>query len=45
MGGAYIKGEEAFSEAEKYVADSPYEWKLPLCPEDIRAKANEERRQ
>lgn len=43
MGGEYIKGEEAFAEAEKLVADSPYEWKLPLCPEDILEKAKEER--
>ena len=40
----YIKAEEAFAEAEKYVHDSPYEWRLPLCPEDIREKANEERK-
>lgn len=35
----YIKAEEAFNEAEKRVHDSPYEWKLPLCPEDVREKA------
>ena len=35
----YVK---AFAEAEKRVADSPYEWKLPLCPEDIREKAEKE---
>ena len=45
MSGAYVKSEETFNEAEKHVADSPYEWKFPLCPENIRAKANEERRQ
>lgn len=39
----YIKAEEIFSLAETYVEDSPYEWKLPLCPEDIREKAEEER--
>ena len=36
----YIKAEEAFNEAEKRVHDSPYEWKLPLCPEDVKEKAN-----
>ena len=39
MAGEYIKAEEAFAEAEKRVQDSPYEWKLPLCPEDVREKA------
>ena len=39
MAGEYIKAEEAFAEAEKRVHDSPYEWKLPLCPEEIREKA------
>ena len=39
MAGEYIKAEEAFAEAEKRVHDSPYEWKLPLCPEEIRTKA------
>lgn len=39
MAGEYIKAEEAFAEAEKRVHDSPYEWKLPLCPEDVRRKA------
>lgn len=39
MAGEYIKAEEAFAEAEKRVHDSPYEWKLPLCPEDVRDKA------
>ena len=39
MAGEYIKAEEAFAEAEKRVHDSPYEWKLPLCPEEIRKKA------
>ena len=34
----YVKAEEAFNEAEKRVHDSPYEWKLPLCPEDVREK-------
>lgn len=44
MGGDYIRAEETFSEAEKWVDDSPYEWKLPLCPEEIHAKAEEERK-
>ena len=35
----YVKAEEAFAEAEKYVHDSPYEWKLPLCPDDVREGA------
>jgi len=35
----YIKAEEAFNEAERRVHDSPYEWKLPLCPENVREKA------
>lgn len=41
----YIKSEEAFAEAEKHVNDSPYEWKLPLCPEDIREMAEVERQE
>lgn len=41
LNGEYIKAETTFAEAEKYVSDSPYEWKLPLCPEDIREKAKE----
>ena len=43
MNGEYIKAEETFAEAEKRVFDSPYEWKLPLCPEDIREMAQKER--
>ncbi|MBQ8162639.1 MAG: AAA family ATPase [Clostridia bacterium] len=39
----YVKAEEAFQEAEKYVQDWPYEVKLPLCPEEIREKAEAER--
>ena len=39
MAGEYVKAEDAFTEAEKRVQDSPYEWKLPLCPEEIREKA------
>ena len=39
MDAEYIKAEEAFNEAEKRVHDSPYEWKLPLCPEDVCEKA------
>ena len=42
MDGKYIESVKAFAEAEKRVADSPYEWKLPLCPEDIREKAEKE---
>ena len=45
MGGEYIRAEKTFSEAEKWVDDSPYEWKLPLCPEEIHEKAEEERKQ
>jgi tetratricopeptide (TPR) repeat protein len=44
MGKEYIKAVEAFADAEKYVHDSPYEWRLPLCPEDIREQADKERR-
>lgn len=43
MAGKYNKSVKAFAEAEKRVADSPYEWKLPLCPEDIREKAEKEK--
>ena len=43
MAGEYIKAEEAFAEAEKRVHDSPYEWKLPLCPEEVREKAEKEK--
>ena len=42
MDGKYIESVKAFAEAEKRVADSPYEWKLPLCPDDIREKAEKE---
>jgi len=44
MNEEYTKAEEAFREAEKRVSDSPYEWRLPLCPEDIREKAEKQRR-
>ena len=44
MGGEYGKAETAFETAEACVADSPLVWKLPLCPEDVRRKAEEERR-
>lgn len=43
MAGEYIKAEEAFAEAEKRVHDSPYEWRLPLCPEEVREKAEKEK--
>ena len=36
----YIRAEAAYLEAEKRVHDSPYEWKLPLCPEEVREKAS-----
>lgn len=39
----YIKAEEAFAEAEKRVDDWPYECKLPLCPEKVRAEAERQR--
>ncbi len=42
MDGQYTESVKAFAEAEKRVADSPCEWKLPLCPEDIREKAEKE---
>ena len=42
MDGKYIESVKAFAEAEKRVADSPYEGKLPLCPDDIREKAEKE---
>ena len=45
MNGEYIKAEETFGEAEKRVSDSPYKWKLPLCPKSIREKAEAERYQ
>ena len=44
MNGEYVKSEAAFGEAERRVEDSPYEWALPLCPKEIREKAEEERR-
>ncbi|MBE5807260.1 MAG: hypothetical protein E7317_02845 [Clostridiales bacterium] len=43
MGGRYAQAEEAFEEAERYVHDSPYAWKLPLCPEDVRRAAEAQR--
>lgn len=45
MNGEYIKSEQTFAEAEKHVEDSPYAWRLPLCPEKIRDKAKQERLQ
>ena len=39
MDGKYIQSEEAYNEAEKRVNDWPYECELPLCPEEIRARA------
>lgn len=45
MNGEYINAEETFGKAEKRVSDSPYEWKLPLCPKSIREKAEAERYQ
>ncbi len=44
MNEEYTRAEEAFREAEKRISDSPYEWRLPLCPEDIREKAVAQRR-
>ncbi len=38
MNNEYIKAEAAFAEAEKRVHDSPFEWNLPLCPENVRAE-------
>ena len=34
----------AFVETEKSVVDAPFEWTLPLCPEEIRTKADEARK-
>lgn len=45
LNGEYIRSEAAYTEAEKHVDDSPYEWELPLCPQDIREKAEEEKKQ
>ena len=45
MDEAYVRAEDAFNEAEKRVQDSPYEWKLPLCPKDVREKAEQIRSQ
>ena len=44
MHGQPMQAEDAFQEAEKRVQDSPYVWKLPLCPEEIRKKAAEARK-
>ena len=44
MAGKYIQSEATFARAEQYVGDSPYEWKLPLCPEEIREKAEEQKK-
>lgn len=43
MNGEYTKAEQTFMEAEKHVEDSPYEWRLPLCPKEIWDKAEQER--
>ena len=43
MNHEYIKAEEAFAEADKRVADSPYDWELPICPKDIKEKAQAEK--
>ena len=42
--GKFVKAEEAFGVAERYLEDSPYVWELPLCPKQYREKAQEERR-
>ena len=39
----YIRAEKAFAEAEKRVHDSPYVWRLPLCPDDVRVEADRQR--
>ncbi len=39
----YIEAEEAFAEAEKRVDDWPCVCELPLCPEEVRAKAEQQR--
>ena len=43
MAGQYIKAEEAFNEAEKRLSDTYFDYKLPLCPKEIREKAERER--
>ena len=43
MNGEYTNAEQTFMEAEKQVEDSPYEWRLPLCPKEIQDKAEQER--
>ena len=43
MNSEFMRGEAAFAEAEKRAADSPFERKLPHCPEKIRIQAYEER--
>lgn len=44
MNGEFTRSEAAYAEAEKRVADSPFERKLPLCPEVILEQADEERK-
>ena len=43
MAGDYTGAEAEFAEAEKRVGDSPYVYRLPLCPEEIRQKAAAQR--
>ena len=44
MSGDYISSEQTFDEAEKHMEDSPYELSLPICPAEIREKAERQRR-
>ena len=39
MDGQYAAAARAYAEAEGRVGDSPYEWQLPLCPPDVRERA------
>ncbi len=41
----YIKAEEAFDEAEKKLSGTYFQFKNPLCPEEVRVKAAEARQQ
>ncbi len=43
MNGENVKAEQTFAEAEAHVEDSPFEWQLPLCPKEIRDKAEKEK--
>ena len=44
MAGKYLLAEEAFDEAESRVSGTYFAFKKPLCPEDVRVKAAEEKK-